>query len=206
MRTRLYPHQTRVCPPGRPAGARDACSRSRCALPCPRVPSERSGKGCVRPPRSFNIPEPLRRCPPPWRRLGGGGGLWALPGGARTRALLGALVVLRALVREIGSGGVCARLASPPLWDAATGPALADCVDCSHARSACAATRACAASMRCPLCARWQLCLAPRCTPAAPGGARCHAHKATRGGGATWPTPPPLAPCRLRCTRRRGMR
>ena len=51
--------------------------------------------------------------PPPWRRLGGGRGLRAPPGGARTRVLLGALAASRALVREIASGGVCARLASP---------------------------------------------------------------------------------------------
>ena len=43
----------------------------------------------------------------------GGGGLRVPPGGARTRALLGALVASHAMVRETASGGVCARLASP---------------------------------------------------------------------------------------------
>ena len=84
---------TRVCPSGCPAGACDACSRSPCAPPCPAVPpggSGEGGKGCLSPPRSFNIPEPLRLCPPPpgdaW------GGLRAPPGVARTRALLGVLI------------------------------------------------------------------------------------------------------------------
>ena len=69
---------TRVCLSGRPAGARDACSRSPCAPPCPAGPpggSGEGGKGCLSPPRSFNIPEPLGLCPlPPSGDAWGGGG------------------------------------------------------------------------------------------------------------------------------------
>ena len=42
------PPPARVCPPGRPAGARDACTP--CAPPGPAVPPGRSGeggKGCL---------------------------------------------------------------------------------------------------------------------------------------------------------------
>ena len=140
---------TRVCPPGRPAGARDACSRSPCAPPCPAVPPGRSGEG-------------RKGCLSPVTRAGEGD---------REQGRLRAL------------GEPCAAC------DAATEPAPAGCAGCSHARSACAATRACAASMRYPSCARWQQSSAPRCTQAAQGGARCRAHKATRGGGATRPCP-----------------
>ena len=44
----VVPSPTRVCPSGRPAGARDACRRSPFAPPCPAVPpegSEEGGKG-----------------------------------------------------------------------------------------------------------------------------------------------------------------
>ena len=108
---------TRVCLSGRPAGARDACRRSPCAPPCPAVPPGGSlggegGKGCLSPLRSFNVLEPLGLCPPP--PLGDAwGGARAPPGVARTRALPGALVASRVLVREIASGGVCALLAGP---------------------------------------------------------------------------------------------
>ena len=60
--TRLYPPPTRVWPPGRPTSACDACSRCPCAPPCPAVRPGRSGeggRGCLSPPRSFNILEPL---------------------------------------------------------------------------------------------------------------------------------------------------
>ena len=67
---------TRVYPPRQPAGARDACTLR--APPCPTIPvggSRESGRGCLSPPRSFNIPEPLKLCapPPPQGRLGGEG-------------------------------------------------------------------------------------------------------------------------------------
>ena len=47
MRTRFYPHPTRVCPSRRCADARDACTRSPCAPSCPAVPpwGERGGRG-----------------------------------------------------------------------------------------------------------------------------------------------------------------
>ena len=115
MRTRLYP-PTRVCPSRRPASARDACSPFPCLPHCPVVSPRGSGegeKGCLSPPRSFNMPEPLRLCPAPPGDAWGGGGLRAPPGVARTCALLGALVASRALVRKFASGRVCARLASP---------------------------------------------------------------------------------------------
>ena len=76
MRTRLYP-PTRVCPSRRPASARDACSPFPCLPHCPVVSPRGSGegeKGCLSPPRSFNMPEPLRLCPaPPGDAWGGGG-------------------------------------------------------------------------------------------------------------------------------------
>ena len=46
--------------------------------------------------------------PPPFGDAWGGGGLMALPGVARTRALPGALVASRALLSEIVKGGACA--------------------------------------------------------------------------------------------------
>ena len=73
-------------------------------------------KGCLSPPRLFNIPTYRSRlgcAPPPPRDTWGGGGLRAPLGVAHNPALLGALVASRGLVREIASGGVCARLASP---------------------------------------------------------------------------------------------
>ena len=111
-----------VCLSGRPAGTRDACSRSPCAPPCPAAPHGGSGegrKGCLSPPRSFNILEP----PPPGDTRGGAAGWFGRH--AHSYFAGRACRVTRAGEGDREQGRLRALGEPRTAWDAATEPAPA---------------------------------------------------------------------------------